>query len=50
MYAFRYTEYADEKAVYFDTLRNYTVDVKYAKSEKLEAYFTKIRMWRCCCG
>jgi hypothetical protein len=31
MYAFRYKEYADEKAIYLDTLRNYTVDVKCAK-------------------
>jgi hypothetical protein len=34
MYAFRDTEHADEKAIYFDTLRNYTVDVKCAKEVK----------------
>jgi hypothetical protein len=31
MYAFRYTEFADEKAMYFGKLRNHTVDVKCAK-------------------
>jgi hypothetical protein len=36
MYTFRYTEYAEEKAIYFDTLRNYTVDVNVQKKWKIK--------------